>query len=59
MAPAEDKGPIPDQSDDSIGVSGESSPTGHITPNVVIPEGRDAFFGYSEEKSIQQVSASL
>jgi hypothetical protein len=58
MTPAGDKVFILDQSDDSLGISGESSPTGYITPNLVIPEARDGLFDCDGEKGLQQVSTS-
>ena len=59
MAPADDKGTVFDLDADYAG-SGNSSPSegqGQVTPNLVIPEARDGFFGYNEEKSLQHVSA--
>jgi hypothetical protein len=32
--------------------------SGAITPAINVPETRDAFFGYNEEKSLQQVTCS-
>jgi hypothetical protein len=63
MASVEDKITESDRSADNVGKSGDSSPReeqGQVTPGVLhIPETRDGFFGYNEEKNLQHVSARI
>ena len=60
MAPDQEQETVRDRSADDVDVSDDSSPIeepGQVTPGLVIPETRDGFFGYNEEKSLQHVSA--
>jgi len=58
MAPDKDQETV---REDDVEVFDKSPPTeepGQFTPGLVIPETRDGFFGYNEEKSLQHVSSS-
>jgi hypothetical protein len=61
MAPDQDQAAVRDRSANGVDVFDDSSPLeepGQVTPGLIIPETRDAFFGYNEEKSLQHVSSS-
>ncbi|KIM71476.1 hypothetical protein PILCRDRAFT_830308 [Piloderma croceum F 1598] len=58
MAPDQEQETVRDRSADDVDVSDDSSPIeepGQVTPGLVIPETRDGFFGYNEEKSLQHI----
>jgi hypothetical protein len=60
MSPDQDQKTVWDRNADDVDVSDESpiEEPGQFTPGLVIPETRDGFFGYNEEKSLQHVSSS-
>jgi AMP deaminase len=59
MAPAQDKETVKDHGTNNVDVFGDpDEEPGQSTPSLVIPETRDGFFGYNEEKSLQHVSPS-